>query len=612
MLQTMTELFKASWRSLVLADLLFKLIAFIVLTPLSSLLFRIFLSYSGHEILTDTDIAFFFLHPLGIVWLILVGTTLFGIFAMEQAVLITVSMSQRAGHALGILEALRFIAGKAPGIFRLNAVATTWLLLIAAPFLVAAGGLFLFFLTDHDINFYLTDQPPKFMIVAGLIGVILLAMTILLIRCGINWSLALQINLFENVSPKECLEESRKRVLGKRKEIAKWLFVWLIVNSLLAMVTSACVLTFGQWLVPRSTTSIVWLAFLLGTMLSIWSLVNLLVSLFGVISLGVVFASLYELIGKSDACRLPTNRSSGGPAWSLQWTRGRLTSVVVVGGLASAGVGMLAIQSVSYKDTVEITAHRGASAKAPENTLASFQQAIEDGADWVEFDVQESKDGVVIVAHDSDLMKVSGVSRKIWNSTAEELQAIDIGSFFDSKFSSERVPTLAEVLQLCKGKVRANIELKYYGHDQDLVNKVIQLVEEHQMESDVVIMSLKLAGVQKVKQLRPDWTVGLLTAVTASDLTRAKVDFLAVNTELATRSFISSAHQKNKEVFVWTVNDATTMSTMIGRGVDNIITDRPDLARQVLAERASLSPLERILLEYSFLFGIEPKKSAEQ
>ncbi len=471
--------------------------------------------------------------------------------------------------------------------------------------------MFLFFLTDHDINFYLTHKPPKFIVVAGLIGIILLVMSGLLIHCSINWSMALQIILFENTSPIQSLAESRKRVLGKRKEITKWILLWLAVNSALGALASTGVLLFGHWIVPQSTTSLVWLVFILGTVISIWGIVNLLLNLFGAISLAIVQTGLYESCGRSDSCLLPTSESTA-PVWTLQWTRGRIAACCAVGVMVSGFVGVLAIQTVRLEDNVEITAHRGASAKAPENTLAAIQQAIDDEADWVEFDVQESKDGVVVVAHDSDFMKVAGVSTKIWDATADELRTIDIGSFFDSKYANERVPTLAEVLKLCKGKVRANIELKYYGHNQNLEQKVIDIVEDHNMESNIVIMSLKLAGVQKIKQLRPEWTVGLLTAVTASDLTKANVDFLAVNTDIATRSFIASAHRKNKQVYVWTVNDAMTMSTMMGRGADNIITDDPALARTVIAERASLNPLERVLLEYSFLFGIDPKESEVQ
>ena len=140
---------------------------------------------------------------------------------------------------------------------------------------------------------------------------------------------------------------------------------------------------------------------------------------------------------------------------------------------------------------MQITAHRGGAGVAPENTLAAIRQAIAAGADWIEIDVQESQDGVVVVVHDSDLARVGNNPVKIWAATADELRSVYIGSHFDPAFSDERVPTLEEVLQTCKGKAGVNIELKYYGHDQDLENRVIELVERFQMETEIVVMSLE-------------------------------------------------------------------------------------------------------------------------
>jgi glycerophosphoryl diester phosphodiesterase len=117
---------------------------------------------------------------------------------------------------------------------------------------------------------------------------------------------------------------------------------------------------------------------------------------------------------------------------------------------------------------------------------------------------------------------------------------------------------------------------------------------------------LKYDAVKKMKQLRPQWTVGLLTAVAIGDLTtQDQADFLAVNMDLATRKFIRAAHAANKEVFVWTVNEPISISTMAGRGVDSIITDKPALARQVLKHRKNLSSVERLLIELAEVFGVE-------
>lgn len=168
------------------------------------------------------------------------------------------------------------------------------------------------------------------------------------------------------------------------------------------------------------------------------------------------------------------------------------------------------------------------------------------------------------------------------------------------------MPNLEEVLEIARGKVRVDIELKYYGHDEQLEERVVSIVEDTDMVPEVVIMSLSQAAIREVRTLRPSWTIGLLTATALGDLTRVDADFLAVYTGMATSRFVRAAHRVGKDVYVWTVNDPVHMSRMIGRGVDGIITDEPALAKRVLAERAELSSLERLLLEAALWLGAAP------
>jgi glycerophosphoryl diester phosphodiesterase len=284
---------------------------------------------------------------------------------------------------------------------------------------------------------------------------------------------------------------------------------------------------------------------------------------------------------------------------------------MIVGGIAIAAtvvgaVSLWVVGTLPTEDTTEITAHRGSSAIAPENTLAAVEQAIVDGADWVEIDVQELADGTVIVMHDRDLKRLGGVSLVVPGSTYEALRDIDVGSWYSPQFAGERIPTLAQVLDRCRGRARVNIELKYYGAGGTLAERVVAIVEERDMASSVAIMSLERDGVRQVKAQRPDWTVGILAAAALGNLTRLDVDFLAVHSSLATRSFIRDAHRRGREVHVWTVNDPVQMSALISRGIDNIITDVPAAARRVLRERSEMTAVERLLVEAGAWLGIVP------
>jgi glycerophosphoryl diester phosphodiesterase len=178
----------------------------------------------------------------------------------------------------------------------------------------------------------------------------------------------------------------------------------------------------------------------------------------------------------------------------------------------------------------------------------------------------------------------------------DDIADIDIGSWFDPTYGSERAPLLRDVLTAAKDRSNVIIELKYYGHDVDLENRVIALVEEAGMEEQVATMSLHYPAVEKMLGLRPDWRTGVLAATAVGDLTGLDGDFLAVNTGLVSSGLVARAEDAGKDVYAWTVNDPLTIARMLSLGVDGLITDDPALAREMASRYAELSTPERIAL----------------
>ena len=127
-------------------------------------------------------------------------------------------------------------------------------------------------------------------------------------------------------------------------------------------------------------------------------------------------------------------------------------------------------------ESVKVTAHRGSSARAPENTLSAVRQAITDGADFAEIDVQTTADGELVVLHDGDLMRMAGDSRRLRDLTLSQAKELDVGKKFNAEFEGERIPTLAEVIRLSRGRIQLNIELKYNWPDPSLAGKVVELL----------------------------------------------------------------------------------------------------------------------------------------
>ncbi len=225
-----------------------------------------------------------------------------------------------------------------------------------------------------------------------------------------------------------------------------------------------------------------------------------------------------------------------------------------------------------------VTAHRGASGLAPENTMAAMVKAMEIGADYAELDVQEIADGSLILFHDNTLDRTSNVTGNIWETTLANLRGVDAGSWFDEQFSGEPIPTFEAVIDTVRGKMKLNIELKMNGYEKRLTEQVVRLVEDKNFISECMITSFDREAVRKVKQLNPAIETGyIFSKFPEEDIFNTEFDLLSVKKILVDAEFVNKAHKFNKKVHVWTVNDPEEMTMLISIGVDGIITDHPDI-----------------------------------
>ena len=603
-LSSLYQQLRANWRALLVVHIVFALMGMAILAPLFGLLLQGLVAMSGAPAVVDQDIAWLLLSPPGMAAAIFLVAIFLAIAALElgaMQILAQAAQNQRHVHPI---NAARYALNHALPLLRLTLGLTIRVLAYLLPYLAIVAVVSWSQLSQYDINFYLAERPPEFLRVVTIAAILALPLIWLLGRRLLGWSLALPLMLFGGRRASEVFAHSETLVDGNRMLCLKALLRWLLLAALLTTLPWL-LLEFGMALVLGSgSTELSYLALMLGLLTVLWSGLSFLVTALNLAGFTIVTAGLYEKLS-------PKSTDSGvldeltSPREEKQAWRGRhIAFVTAVLGLVAAGIWLLDIDELTAGDQVLIIAHRGAAGAAPENTLASIHQAIADKTDWVEIDVQETRDGEVVVVHDSDFMKLAGDPIKVWEGDLERLQQIDVGSWFDPRFSNERIPTLEQVLQVIKsGGGRLVIELKYYGHDQQLEQRVVDLVEASDMSQSVAIMSLKLKGVQKLKALRPGWTGGLLAATAIGDITRLDTDFLAVNQSMASAAFIRRAHKAEKQVFVWTVNDALSLSNWMSRGVDGIITDEPALARSILEQRAALKPAERLLLGATMFFG---------
>jgi glycerophosphoryl diester phosphodiesterase len=609
-IEVVTGRLLANWPQFLAIHLAVNLLIFVLLAPAAMLSLRIAVSLSGDAALSDQDIFFFILSPGGFLSFLVMGAAFSIIVFLEHAALLAAARSAEDGKTASIAEILVFLASRLARLFSLATRVLLRVTLGIIPFALLLVLIYYLLLSEFDINYYLSGRPPEWRMALGLGGLAAAAAGVNLIRQFVGWVFCLPLLLFNDVSPKQAMSKSREAARGHRFSIGCWLLGWLSVSLLLAAVVSGLMALAGHYFLTATVNSVTALVVAMGIVSFTGFVLSFAITFISSSWLSLLILELFRGRGMSEASR---RQVMGGSrtryeflynrnflAWGL--LAGLLAAVLLVNGLMGR---------VQLDKRTEIMAHRGASNVAPENTIAAVHAAIESGAHWVEIDVQETADGAIVVIHDSDLKKIGGVALVVAGSTLQELQQVDIGSWFGPEFADQRVPELSQVLELCKGRIGVNIELKYYGREKQLEKRVAEIVDAAGMADQVIAMSLNIRGIREMRRLRPDWTLGLLSSVAMGNLAELDVDFLALNGRAASRHMIRQAHDRGKKIMVWTVNDAVGMVTMISRGADVIITDEPALGISVLEQHGQLETAERLLIQLADIFD-QPSLYQEQ
>lgn len=322
----------------------------------------------------------------------------------------------------------------------------------------------------------------------------------------------------------------------------------------------------------------------------------------------IFLTSMVMAVGNLGAISVQYFRFSGGmkqksfaysPRKSVNGWRAVLIVAVVAAGSLFSLFDVVRNGSAITGDMltpITITAHRGSSKEAPENTMAAMEKAVKDLADFVEIDVQETEDGVVVLGHDTTLKRVAGINRPISAYTFEDLETLDVGRWFSGEFAGEQIPTLEEVLEYCKGKVNVNIEIKNVGGSSDLPDKVAALIQNYQMKEQCLVTSVRLSYLARIKELDPEIRTGyIISAAYGNYYSSDDIDFISLRSSFVTERLVEAAHEKGKAVHAWTVNTKSEMERMKMLGVDNIITDYPVLAREIVYREEATETLMEYL-----------------
>lgn len=315
---------------------------------------------------------------------------------------------------------------------------------------------------------------------------------------------------------------------------------------------------------------------------------------------------LYAGFHRPSKTEVPLYRLVKQYAWFSKVGRRKAAAVLTVLFVLFEGVTLAfwAFHSGTGLDSLtaamEITAHRGGARKAPENTVSALDYSMEIGADSAEIDVQETKDGALILLHDDSLKRTAGVKKNVWEMTLAEIGKLDVGASFHERFRGEKIPTLDEVLKFCKGRLDLNIEIKYNGKNKGIVHKVVRAIRENDFSRHCVVTSMNYQFLEQIKRSAPEIRTGYIMTMTYGSIAGVEAaDFFSVKYTYVKEDFVREAHALGKEVHAWTVNHRGDVKRLMDMGVDNIITDDPVMVRKVQNQESGSKTGYLELLSYA-------------
>ncbi len=592
-------------RPLIVYHLFFTLLASLLLLPAVAWSLTRLLARFGRPVITNAELVDILMSVGGALWLLAAIGLTFMVLYLQQAGMILVAARPRDNHVRLAFEALWWTLRRLPQLAALVVVQVGAHLLLLIPVAFAIVWLYGLFLGGLDPYYIQRVRPPALWQFLAIGLPLAVAWAAIAATLYFRWILALPLVALEGLWPRQALARSHRLTHGRKGPIALAVIALLLVIialPLLATLLFDRLFTPMLWWLPERNAVLVpaTLAYL-----TAYVLLTLATTFAGIAANALLSACLTLRLAHREPRPAPPpgNAHPGRLAWALELG-------VLLFALSQA---WLIVNSFELRDEVANIAHRGSSMAAPENPLAAVEQALVDGADYVELDVRLTADDEVVLFHDRSLTRLTGDPRDLGELTREELARFDVGSWFGDAFQGERIPGLDEALAAVRGKRPLMIDMKPDpGREVALVEGVIAALHEEARwrqachaeapnpeaatacgDVDVIgemrLATMSPALVEEVRVREPELRVTLLAQlILPGTLDRRSFDALGLRHNRITENEIRLARRYGYEVHAWTINDRARMSQLIDLGVDAIITDRPALLAELLNERREL------------------------
>ncbi|CAM4215206.1 glycerophosphoryl diester phosphodiesterase [Paenibacillus endophyticus] len=578
--------FRDTYKKHLVFEYLFMLLTSFVIIPIISFIFNRIIRVVGSGSVLNGEFYKIGLSYAGVGGLIAICFVAMLVLFIEFGVIITIAQQHYFGKKVLISDALLTTLRQTPKLFGFGIIQLVFFLLIIFPFIDSPLSSSLYAQFNVPIFFNSRIMSSSMMMLA-LYGALLLAGLYTVLR----WIFVLHFIMIENKSIRAAIRSSLVLTKGKRLSIFINLFLLNALVFSLGFMTISSIAYLPSWL-DNNVLKFITNQYSLTLSTVLTYMFTLLLVPINMIFLTRLYYQFNRQPGVKpfDQLRLYKSRWFGPLekrlfAYLERRSRTRvlyLTITAVYLALALA-VSYAANDNLVYvKWSVLLSAHRGDSMAAPENSLRAVRSSVEQGVDAVEIDVQLTKDGVVVLHHDYNMRRMAGVSKQVSELSYDEVASLSIGPGSEEGDEIDRIPMLAEVLAEVQGKAKLIVDLKPYGAGEELAKAVVTLIEQFDMIEDCYIQSFDRQTLQQIRSLNPDIKIGQILYFAVGDLSLLDVDFYTIEQVMLTEAFVERAHKKGREVWVWTVNSERNLREVLKFEIDGIITDYPARAHNLV------------------------------
>ncbi len=592
-LKNTLNMIRYNFGTLIRFEILYKTLLSIILIPFAVLGFHLSMKLTGYTYLTIENIFSYLLNPITVILLffILMYLTLITLFDISSIIVLFDISYQK--EKIGTMDLIKISFSRCKRILNIKNISVSFFVLFLIPFLNV--GISSNVVTSIKIPEFIMDYISS----NSTLIMIYLVVYLFLLSIMSKWLYSLHYMILENQNFKEARKNSKELIRGKKFidqfKILLTQFITSIIYTVFVLLGVLIIMLLSEILskakvIESIMITIVWLFIAASLILSSY--------ISNAVSYATISALFYkhkvekkEQITHIDYKRMITGKKQNQVS-KYVWV---ILSVFFVGGCSLFTYQFVtgkANLNIEFVRTIEITAHRGASVKYPENTMSAFVGAKELGADWIELDVQQTKDMQIVVSHDTNLKRVTGVDKDIIEMNYSEIETLDAGSFFDERFKGERIPLLSDVLKFAKDNdIQLNIELKPTGKENNFEEQVINLIKEYNFENRCVVTSQVYNVLENIKKVDQKIKTVYVMSIAIGNITDAKyADAFSVEASNVNRTLVNKVHSEGKELYAWTVNTEESINQMIDMNVDNIITDNIELGKE-LVEKSKKSDL---------------------